>query len=96
MIRRLLLWIGALGGLWLAPYAGLSLAGGYVPTDGVLVWQPRWCLLQRRVASDGRSIQVSDGLGDLYAPLIILDRRYIHDDQPVPPPGKTQRHTSDW
>ncbi len=84
MIRRVLLWLGTLAGLWIASYGVLSLAGGYLPDGNLLAWQPKWCALRHEVSPDGlRVVIVTEGVGAIYAPLILLDRRWLHPDEPV-------------
>ncbi|MBA3686068.1 MAG: hypothetical protein H0W72_12635 [Planctomycetes bacterium] len=81
----------------MASYAVLSLLGGYVPSGNVLVWQAKWCVLLRQPARDGRIVLVADGAGAMYTPLILLDRRWLHPDEPVPPPGSAPtKRPSDW
>lgn len=102
--RIALLAVGGLLAIYVLSYAILSANGGYVLTQsgrvrygfGLAVsdieqWQPRWAWCQRFRRIDGSHTLRGNWLGYAYAPLILLDQKWIHptraivDVEPAPP-----------
>ena len=88
-LRRCFRWCGALLGAYLISYGVLSATGGWVVNESgehriitavadQFQWQPRYGSCQRFRSVSGDYTWRADALGYFYAPLILLDQRYIH------------------
>lgn len=82
-------WFGVLLLLYVASYAALSFTGGWVVTESGEVriftavadtfqWQPRYGSCQRFHSVSGDYTVRADALGYFFAPLILLDQRFVH------------------
>ncbi len=100
--------------LYVALYAPLSFTGGWVVTESsevrffsavadVFQWQPRYGRCQRFREATGDYTLRTDRLGFYFAPLILLDQRFVHRTipfmtaesrsiEPLPAPPLSEYH----
>jgi len=111
--RWLLRWISVLLAAYVLAYAVLSITGGWVVSESgehrivtavadQFEWQPRYGSCQRFRSVSGDYTLRADTLGYVFAPLILLDQRFIHRTisffgadgplDPVPAPPFAQYH----
>jgi hypothetical protein len=48
-------------------------------------WQPKGCYMRTYIGPGGDRTTTFSGLGSIYAPLILLDRRWVHPSQYLDP-----------
>lgn len=94
--RIALLVAGVLLATYVLSYVLLSVCGGYLLTQSGRVrygfgfavsdieqWQPRWAWCQRFRRIDGSHTLRGNWLGYAYAPLILLDQKWIHPTRAI-------------
>lgn len=69
--------LSASGGYGVASSGRLRYGGGLSVSD-LQVWQPRFCRWQVRTQIDGSWTVDATPLGALFAPLILMDRSFVH------------------
>jgi hypothetical protein len=115
-VRRLLLAFSIALICYLASYSVLSATGGWLVSESgewrpfgalaeidIFQWQPRYGFCQRFRWPGGHYALRADALGYFYAPLILLDQRFVHPTirfrkpdgtliEPLPAPPVLQYH----
>lgn len=93
VVKQTLIVVGVLFALYLGTYITLSSLGGYylnqsgkiryrsisLPVSDISTWNPKGCRFQYRFENiKGEYVSRGNDLGYFFAPLIMLDRRFIH------------------
>jgi hypothetical protein len=95
-VKQTLIAAGILFALYLGTYITLSCLGGYyfnqsgkfryrnmgLSVSDISTWNPKGCRFQYRFKNiKGEDVSRGNDLGYLFAPLIMLDRRFVHPTQ---------------